>query len=187
MAQPKNLIFWGAGATAALGIRTTARQSNFIRLLADSEGLGTPLAERIRLALDGNGTEQWHSALYDLITILGDSDDNYIYIDHIGPAQIEAMRRNWIEGANEEELKHRIIELRLFYDWPALKSVVRICPASDSSRFKINDLWNVLDIHSPSNSDSGHRPREAETRRARDPRSDFTTRGGSSAQGRRFS
>jgi len=37
----------------------------------------------------------------------------------------------------------------LFYDWPALKSAVRICPASGDGRFKINDLWNVLDLHIP--------------------------------------
>jgi hypothetical protein len=86
--------------------------------------------------------ERWHSPLYDLITILGDANANYIDIDHINDDQLEAMRRNWSVDENEEqELKTRIIELRLFYDWPALKSTVRICPASDSGGFKINDLW----------------------------------------------
>ena len=37
----------------------------------------------------------------------------------------------------------------MFYDWPALKSVVRNCLASDSDRFKINDLFNLLDLHIP--------------------------------------
>ena len=125
-------------------------QSNCIRLLADSEGRGTPLAERIRCALGGESTEAWHSPLHDLITILGDTDENYIDIDYINREQMEAMRRNWaVDGNEEEELRHRIIELRLFYDWPALKSAVRICPASDSGRFKVNDLWNVLDMHIP--------------------------------------
>jgi hypothetical protein len=39
----------------------------------------------------------------------------------------------------------------LFYDWPALKSVVRNCPASDKDGFKINDLFNLLDLHIPLN------------------------------------
>jgi hypothetical protein len=150
MTQPKNLIFWGAGATAALGIRTTDYQSNFVRHLADGDARGKPLMERIHLALGGNGTEQWYSALHDLITILGDSNDDYIYIDHIDRKQMEAMRRNWtVDGNEREELQHWIIELRLFYDWPALKSAVRICPAAATDRFKINDLFNVLDMHIP--------------------------------------
>jgi hypothetical protein len=61
---------------------------------------------------------------------------------------MEAMRRNWFVYQNDEkELRTRIIGLRLFYDWPALKSTVAICPARDSGGFKINDLWNVLDMH----------------------------------------
>jgi hypothetical protein len=147
MAQSKSLIFWGAGATAALGMRTTARQGKFIRLLANDQ---EPLNERITRALDGDDAERWHSPLSDLIVILGDSNKNYIDIDRIDDAQIEAMRRNWsINGTEEAKLRARIIELRLFYDWPALKSIVRICPAKDANKFRINDLFNVLDLHIP--------------------------------------
>jgi hypothetical protein len=83
MVQPKNLIFWGAGATAELRIRTTARQGDFIRHLANDAIRGKSLTERIGDALGGNGTELWHAPLHDLISILGDSNDDYIYIDHI--------------------------------------------------------------------------------------------------------
>jgi len=55
MAQPKNLIFWGAGATAALGIRTTAGQGEFIRLLADED---RPLMERLAHALGSDAPER---------------------------------------------------------------------------------------------------------------------------------
>jgi hypothetical protein len=147
VAQRKNLIFWGAGATAALGIRTTVLQGKFIRLLADDD---QRLMERVAHALGNDVRERWHSPLYDLITILGDINANYIDIDHIDDTQMDAMRRNWSVDQNEEqELRTRIIELRLFFDWPALKSTVRICPANDSDGFKINDLWNVLDMHIP--------------------------------------
>jgi hypothetical protein len=147
MGQPKNLIFWGAGATAALGIRTTAQQGKFILLLADE---GKRLTERLAHALGSDVPERWHSPLFDLITILGDENANYKDIDRINDGQMEAMRRNWSEDKNDEqELRTRIIELRLFYDWSALKSAVRICPAITSDEFKINDLWNVLDMHIP--------------------------------------
>jgi hypothetical protein len=34
--QPTNLIFWGAGATAALGMPTTQQQADFVRKLVAS-------------------------------------------------------------------------------------------------------------------------------------------------------
>ena len=81
---------------------------------------------------------------------MGDANANYVDINYISDEQMEAMRRNWsVYEDEEQELRTRIVELRLFYDWPALKSTVRICPAIDRGGFKINDLWNVLDMHIP--------------------------------------
>jgi hypothetical protein len=59
------------------------------------------------------------------------------------------MRRNWRKSAGREELHKRIVDLRLTYDWPALKSVVSICPGSATGKFKLNDLFNLLDMHIP--------------------------------------
>jgi hypothetical protein len=146
MAQPQNVIFWGAGATAALGLRTTDGQAQFIRCIT---GADKPLGERVAEALDPSDIEPWHSALLDLITILGDSDKAYGSIDFIDNKHLDAMRRNWREGASDDELRRRIIALRLIYDWPALKSVVRICPGSSTDEFKLNDLFNILDMHIP--------------------------------------
>jgi len=155
MAQPHNVIFWGAGATAALGLRTTADQTQFIVRVTGADasdkppGERAPLEERVAKALDPNDIEPWHSALFDLITILGDSDDAYDSIHFIDDKQLDAMRRNWRKGASDDELRGRIIGLRLTYDWPALKSVVRICPGSSTGKFKLNDLFNLLDMHIP--------------------------------------
>jgi hypothetical protein len=99
MAQSQNIIFWGAGATAALGMRTTKKQESVIQKLADTEKSDKPLDERIAEALGRNGTEPWHSALCDLITILGDTRENYRSIHHTNAKQIEAMSRNWGSGA----------------------------------------------------------------------------------------
>src|SRR5205807_2101010 len=87
--------------------------------------------------------------LFDLITILGDGDEAYDSIHSADPKQLDAMRRNWRDGAGDDELHRRIIGLRLIYDWPALKSVVRICPGSSTANFKLNDLFNILDMHIP--------------------------------------
>lgn len=154
MKQPLNVIFWGAGATAALGIRTTAGQTKYIQSItgADAPKNSKPLKQRIAEALDPldpNGAEPWISALFDLITILGDRDENYGGINAINDEEREAMRRNWPGVNDEKALESRILRLRLVYDWPALKSVVRICPGSSEKTFKINDLFNLLDMHGP--------------------------------------
>jgi hypothetical protein len=36
------------------------------------------------------------------------------------------------------------------YDWPALKSAVQACPGFKTDNFRLNDLFNVLDMHIPS-------------------------------------
>lgn len=148
MEHTQHLIFWGAGATAALGIRTTIQQAGFIRHIAFENGM-LPLETRIRNALGPNTPEYWVNALVDLITVLGDTPEAYDSINRVDQAQLEAMGRNWQNGTGKEELERRIISLRLIYDWPALKSVVKICPGSSSENFKINDLFNLLDMHIP--------------------------------------
>jgi hypothetical protein len=146
---PKNIIFWGAGATKALGIRTTADQEQFIRCITGAHDSRNPLKERIAEALGSNVSQPWHDALFDLITILGDSDESYDSINEINDEQLKAMRRNWQPRASNKELHRRIIDLRLIYDWPALKSVVGICPGSATDKFRLNDLFNLLDMHIP--------------------------------------
>src|SRR5271168_1881653 len=149
MAQPQNVIFWGAGATAALGLRTTDDQTQFIMRITGADAPDKPLEKRVAKALDASDSEPWHSALLDLIIILGDSDDAYDSIHFTDDKQLDAMRRNWRKGASDDELRGRIIGLRLTYDWPALKSMVRICPGSSTAKFKLNDLFNLLDMHIP--------------------------------------
>ena len=149
MDQPKNVIFWGAGATAKLGIRTTEDQTQFIwRITGSHDKPQPPLRKRIDEALGENAAESWGAALFDLITILGDRDENYKSIGNIDDGERESMRRNWPEAHNKE-LDGRILHLRILYDWPALKSVVHICPGSSAGTFKLNDLFNLLDMHGP--------------------------------------
>ncbi len=146
--QPSNLIFWGAGATAELGIPTTQHQANFVRKLVGAGHPSKELRQRVAEALNGVAAESWHNALYDLILILGDSEESLVRIDHVPDEELDAMRPHWRNSpSDDDELKRRIIGLRLIYDWPTLKSVVGICPASDGCGFKLNDLFNVLDMH----------------------------------------
>ena len=149
-AGPRTLVFWGAGATKALGIRTTTDQGKFIHTLADVDSPSKPLEARVDAALAHSNREPWRAALVDLIRILGDRDDSYRSIHAINESELETMGRNWKRGAGKEELERRIIELRLTYDWPALKSAVCVCPGARAGNIKLNDLFNLLDMHIPS-------------------------------------
>ena len=55
--QPTNLIFWGAGATAELGIPTTQHQANFVRKLVGAGHPSKELRQRVAEALNGVAAE----------------------------------------------------------------------------------------------------------------------------------
>ena len=149
----RTVIFWGAGATAAFGMRLTDAQSGFILRLADTEsGLkSSPLRKRVQKALKGADEEPWTSAFEDLLTILGDqSEEKGAGIASVDSSQMDAMRRNLSLHASEDDVRNRIVTLRTLYDWRALRAVVSGCPGSrenGGSGFKIADLFNVLDMH----------------------------------------
>ena len=107
------------------------------------------LAKRVAKALGSTVPTPWHRAVIDLITILGDSEGSHNSITDVTDKQLKAMRRNWQKTASEEVLRGRIIDLRLTYDWPALKLAVSVCPGSATGRFRLNDLFNLLDMHIP--------------------------------------
>jgi hypothetical protein len=170
--QPQTVIFWGAGATRALGIRTTPEQGQFVRCLTGAGERSSSLEDRVTAALDDKDLERWHAALVDLICILGDSEDAYHNIQKIEQDQFGAMRRNWRVGAGEEEIRREIIGLRLIYDWPALKSAVSICPGGTTGRFRLNDLFNLLTCTFHLHPDFAFQPQGGGS---------FSMRGGSSA------
>jgi len=146
----KTVVFWGAGATASLGIRTTREQSAFIQNLALPDDI--LLDERVRKALEGKA-DSWCGAFQDLLTILGDGRC-VPKATEIDGHEIEAMQRNWERTYSERELRQRILHLRTTYDWLALKEIVKACPGSKEpacrERFKINDLFNIMDLHGQS-------------------------------------
>ena len=52
MDQPASIIFWGAGATMALGMRMTEEQTRFIKEIAGAHATDNkPLVDRVAEAL----------------------------------------------------------------------------------------------------------------------------------------
>lgn len=152
----RTVIFWGAGATAALGLPLTQAQADFLYKLASSTASNEmirDLRSRVREALqpqpDDNTAEQWIRALHDLLAVLGDDTKDAPSIDHITPNAVSAMRTNWNAGANDDAIRERIIALRALYDWPALKAVINVCPKTEGNygTIQLQDLFNILDMH----------------------------------------
>ena len=157
------MLFWGAGATASLGFRTTGQQAKFLRALVPDvmESAVSPLCDRVRLALGDHVGERWVEALSDLLEILDDraaGDSGEVRAADIDGDQLAAMRRNW-RCMDENSLRSRIVELRGLYDWPALVAAVNACPPGDHQNrsggaagsadagFKLADIFNLLDMH----------------------------------------
>ena len=148
----RTVIFWGAGATAAIGMQTTGQQARTLWELAARQNEQNSLMQRIRNALGDKAAEPWTSALHDLLTILGDGDETEeaASIFPVTQGQVRAMRRNWQHGVDDDKIRTRIITLRTLYDWPALKAVIKVCPGvrgDGGKSFQLNDLFNVLDMH----------------------------------------
>lgn len=149
MTASRTVIFWGAGATASLGMRTTEGQAGFLRALAPHPDGTEELEARVRKAFGTPMAGRWVSAFCDLLKILGDRDearDDDLSVSEILDQQLEAMDRNW-ERKEKAALHQRIVELRSLYDWPALVAAINICPGATSNRFKLFDLFNLLDMH----------------------------------------
>ena len=150
--HPQTLVFWGAGATASIGLPLTTRQATFLCSLAPRfDGRDQPLVPRVRAALDDLAIAPWISALSDLLAILGDDDDTSVvhrgFPTNVLPNQLDAMARNW-PSAGPDALRQRIVDLRTLYDWSALVAAINVCPKqSAGSGFALQDLFNVLDMN----------------------------------------
>lgn len=156
----KTVVFWGAGATASLGIRTTVEQSAFVQHLApvkearlDQRVSNALLCKAAQSCLNDAAVSCWRDALGDLLTILGDRR-SVTDATEVSEGELDAMKRHWTDTAGEAELRQRVLHLRATYDWPALKEIIRACPGIrepvNDKRFKINDLFNIMDLHDQS-------------------------------------
>ena len=162
--RSSTVLFWGAGATASLGLHMTAQQVQFLRALAPGPDKSEvpSLCSRVRKALGGRVSDRrWVTALTDLLEILGDrggANGHKISVAEIRKEQLAAMARNW-GCSDKDRLRNRIVELRSLYDWPALVAAINLCPTrapqlrSDptavlgDTSFELIDLFNLLDMH----------------------------------------
>ncbi len=140
----ETLIFWGAGATASIGLRITPQQASAIKSLTDGDDRKT-LTDRVNIVL--STSIDWADPLTDLLLILGDDTED---IYDISPDAQVAMSRHW-PNPSPRALHKRIHELRALFDWPVLKDVVRACPGfKEGGHFQLQDIFNLIDLHAHS-------------------------------------
>lgn len=159
----RTVLFWGAGATASLGLRMTAQQAQFLRALAPDyrKSETDSVHTRVRNALGEDVPNRWIVAFSDLLRILGDrgvANGHELSIADINVKELDAMACNWTCN-DEGQRRNRIVELRSLYDWPALVAAINVCPhsapqsgsrsaaAAEDTCFELTDLFNLLDMH----------------------------------------
>ncbi|ATY83832.1 hypothetical protein CVV65_01640 [Kyrpidia spormannii] len=136
---PETAIFWGGGATASLGMKTTVQLAKSIWTLADRN---LTLEERVRSAFGNWIDDRYGHVIRDLLLILGDDSM---------PLGIEAGKRQFA-AHTETDIMEIVQYLRVTYDWATLREVIHACPirrgeSPDGQYVPIQDIFNVLDLH----------------------------------------
>ncbi|WP_152525322.1 hypothetical protein [Sporolactobacillus laevolacticus] len=129
---PETVIFWGAGTTKPLHMKTTKDLGRAFQALAEaSDG---EKEKKIRNAIDEvlpKANEQIRSEMCALLKLI---DSDFQVQDE------EAMR---ILEIPETRARH----LKRLYDWRAVKLVIERCPRNQDHQFSLDDLYNLLDVH----------------------------------------
>lgn len=123
---PETVIFWGAGTTEPLKIKTTKELGRTVQVLAETGDTRVSVNQAIPEASGPVRSE--FAALLELIDASGSGSDH------------EAMRTLSIP-------EPRARQLQTLYDWHAVKRVIERCPHNSADGFSLDDLYNLLDLH----------------------------------------
>lgn len=124
---PETVIFWGAGATASLGIKTTEQLARVIFRLAGINGK-RQVQQRVKDEFP-QADERVRAELAALLVLLGEDGD-----------RDEAMRTLRFS-------KKRVSELKRLYNWTVTREVMRRCPGVHNGHFSLQDCYNLIDLH----------------------------------------
>ena len=134
---PETLIFWGAGATASLGMPSTAQigsivkalteKNSFLKLeayLSEPKCCFKPIAKELALFLQIVGIPL---------------DESY----HNSDKAYSALKRLFFQK-DDACLQKIAFRWRQIYDWAALKAIASLVKIDDGAKF-ITQLYNILD------------------------------------------
>lgn len=151
------VAFWGAGATAKLGIATTAAQNKVFLALSLKE---PKMSYRDCLQKAHDVFGDCLDEVCDLLTLLdddvGDDTDNYAYgyrMSGFSQRQIDIINCHANDlGDDDEKRRNRVIMLRLRYDWAAVMRVLRLQKYNvdengEPSETFTQAIYNLLDAN----------------------------------------
>lgn len=133
---PRTTIFWGAGATAALGMSSTEDQAKIATVLASADSL----EERVKRTFCRNQKQ-----VISLLKVLGDDLTSNLF--YFSAAELAAGKRLFSGIGSDEDLRTHLVYLRETYDWDALKRIIEITPKCRLPGDTLRDLYNILDMH----------------------------------------
>ena len=155
------VVFWGGGATAGLGMATTARQNDVLFALS-SKKYGDSYHECLQ-DFSGDIFGNKFDAVCDLLTLL---DDNHDWVEGFqlcgfSQRQVDIIQkyRNDL-GHTDAERKNRVVMMRCHYDWSAVMRILRL-QKNDFKEVKgkhkpsdtfVQKIYNLLDVNISSHS-----------------------------------
>lgn len=140
---PETTVFWGAGATAFLGMPITLDQGHALAVLGrtDTQDDHRPLHERVADVKVFAGIDK---DVADLLVALGHEVKS-------NPAEIsreaDQAAARLFPSLDDQSRRRLVLLLRRNYDWDCLRHVIRVCPGNEKSPNFLRDLFNILDMH----------------------------------------
>lgn len=137
---PETTIFWGAGATAVLGMPLTFDQGKRLRDWGASEN--TTELELLLSGLTWPDSAKEHILL--LLEVLGHGNSN-ARLAEVEPELLSKLESRL--AINEPDARDLVVNLRSDYDWDALRAIMGLLPKSENTGNFLRDLFNLLDMH----------------------------------------
>ncbi|HNV61475.1 MAG TPA: hypothetical protein PKN54_00885 [Candidatus Cloacimonas acidaminovorans] len=144
---PETVIFWGAGATNALGFPSTSQQGEFLINISQIE-FKEDYLKRLSGFFRGNYLKEMTDLLYVLdLDISSDKSQSWM-VNSVSKGKY-AIAQSLFKIKDNKELENLIITLRYNYDFFALKQILKLCSA-DSNSIVLN-VFNLIDYHISNN------------------------------------
>lgn len=132
---PETIMFWGAGATASIGFKSTVQLGEFLlKLLESDDVLGFLKKDIYDLKIA--------KSLNNLCIIL----DSRKTIEKLEDIIIEEYG-DFKDDNDKIKKYNRIKALRNIYDCNSLKLIINICPGVIENKLSLQDLFNIIDMH----------------------------------------
>lgn len=139
LADAETVLFVGAGATASLGMPTSAGIGRFLWDVCEREGIDASELEELADCFKGNG-----EAIANLLRAVDGGDD--------GAKEIVASEEFWgkcFPGVKEEDVRRTAVRLRRNFDWGALKLIARE-KRNGAKEFEgrdfIQEVYTLMDV-----------------------------------------